>query len=231
MFFIYNNNFDEDNYFNECNNNIYDKFNCLLDDDNSLGKKSDFSYDALSYNNYEYIKENQNDLIQGEMTNNLSNFKINNNNKEFKPTMPTTNPISNIRTNFLTNQIKKKLIFNIIKEKKKTHLGRKRKNNIGGKHNKFSQDNIARKIKTNLFENILLLLNTSIKNEMNENEENEFICSKFLLKIDQEVIKDINTINNKKLLKTKLKDIFYLNKVSLKYINYGLDYTSIKHIT
>ena len=136
--------------------------------------------------------------------------------------MAIANSISNVKTNFITNQSNKELIFNITKEKKKTQLGRKRKHGIGGKHNKIILDNIARKIKSKLFEYILLFLNTSIKIEINENKDNEFICSKFLLKIDQEVIKDINTNNNKKFMKTKLKDIFYLNNIRSKYINYNL---------
>ena len=233
MLYKYNDNFDEDNYLEEYNDNIYNEFNILLNDENSYDKSIDFSYDIKSYNNNEPIKENQLDLLPQEITGNLINF----NNNEEKPKMPIISDISNVQTNFITNKTNKTnnklLIFNITKEKKekkKTHLGRKRKHDImhdmGGKHTKFSQDNIARKIKSKLFEYILLLLNTAIKmdNNENENELNGFICSKFLLKIDQDVIKDINTINNKKLLKTKLKDIFYLNNVSLKYINYGLDY-------
>ena len=45
----------------------------------------------------------------------------------------------------------------------------------------------------------------------------------FFLKVDQEIIKDINVENNKKLLKTQLKDIFS-EKVSKKVERYGLDY-------
>ena len=153
-------------------------------------------------------------------------FNINNNDniKEIKQKETISKFIPNLSTNFATNKTNKILIFNIIKEKKKTQLGRKRKHNNAGRHNKFSQDNIARKIKAKLFEYILLLLKSSIKKEIHENEQNEFINTKFLLKIAQSVIKDINTNNIKMLLKTKLKDIFYLNNVSSKYINYGLDY-------
>lgn len=249
MFNIYNNNFDEkkrfgeekklnegiilnkEKYFDETiyfeeesnlyenNNNIYNDFDSFLDNDNSLEKKSYFSYEL------EYLSDNPFDLFPRINTHNkIFNFNNNNKNEGLKPNMPIPNSISQYNTNFITNKKNKELIFNITKEKKNKKLGRKRKYIMGGKHNKFSQDNIARKIKSKLFDFILLLLNTSIKRDMNENEPNEIISSKFLLKIDQEVIRDINTNNNKQLLKTKLKDIFYLNNVSLKYINYGLDY-------
>ena len=218
-------NFDEESNFYENNNNIFSRFEFFSDDENSLGKKSDFSYDLEEYYiKNESLKDNLFDSFSGEITDNLYINNSNKNTMGLKKNMPFVNSISNAKTNFITNKTNKELIFNITKEKKKTQLGRKKKYNLGGKHNKFSLDNIARKIKSKLFEYILLLINSSIKIEIKENEENELKCSKFLLKIDQEVIKDINTNNNKMLLKTKLKDIFYLNNVSKKYINYGLDY-------
>ena len=59
MLYKYNDNFDEDNYLEEYNDNIYNEFNILLNDENSYDKSIDFSYDIKSYNNNEPIKENQ----------------------------------------------------------------------------------------------------------------------------------------------------------------------------
>ena len=209
----FNDNFNEDNY-NICNRYYFDSF---------LEKYNDESF----FNN-DYLTDNQLWSFFGENTSNdfSCNDQNNHNSNEIKPKEPFVKSITNSGTNFVTKQENKSLIFNITKEEKKTHLGRKRKHNIGGKHNKFSSDNMAIKIKTKIFDCILLLLNNSIKKEINENKkkQNELICSKFLFKIDQKVIKDINTNKNKKFLKTKIKDIFYLNKVSEKYNKNGFDY-------
>ena len=122
----------------------------------------------------------------------------------------------------------KDLIFLITKDKnkikEKSILGRKRKNHINdkkSKHDKFSSDNIIRKINTKLFDSILYLLNSTIKKE-NINEIEKI----YFLKIDQKIIKNININYIKKLFKTKIKDIFSKN-ISKKYYNYGLDYNSI----
>ena len=136
------------------------------------------------------------------------------------------------------------LIFEITKNKlliKK--LGRKRKNNDnniqsehgspmspaeGGvcaglscmpvRHDKYKPDNIVRKIKSKLFESILIILNSSIYDK-----SKNYLSSNIFLKIEQKIIKDTNVISNQNLLKKKLKNIFS-NNVSDKFKNYGLDY-------
>ena len=74
-----------------------------------------------------------------------------------------------------TNQKKviKGDIFEIFKEtNREIAKGRKKKNGNPGKHNKFSPDNIMRKIKTNLFEILLRFINDSIKeNEIFEKKK------------------------------------------------------------
>ena len=126
-----------------------------------------------------------------------------------------------------TKNTKVGLIFQIAKEMKQNIVGRKRKNDKGGKHNKFSYDNVTRKLKTKLFESILSFLNSSLVPVQIENPKKyskKILYSKpFFLKINQEIIKDINVDNNKKLLKSTLKEIFS-NDVSKKVENYGLDY-------
>ena len=118
-------------------------------------------------------------------------------------------------------------IFEIVKEfDKKISKGRNSKFKMGGKHNKFSSDNIIRKIKSNLFDAILRYINASMKEEEVEIYEKNFkkiILSKpFLLKISQEIIKNINVEVNLNLLRSTLKEIFS-NDVSKKVENHGLD--------
>ena len=192
-----------------------------LSKDDSSEKSQYFDYINNEPSN-PFCLESYNNLdFQRQITDDIFNSNKNDHIKDIKPKESNINFKSNLRTDFDSQKV---LIFNITKEKKKIKFGRRRKHNMGGKHNKFSKDNIARKIKSKLFECILYLLNDSIRKEINENKQNKLICSKYLFKLDQKVIKDINTNKMKKLLKTKLKDIFYLNKVSSKYINYGLDY-------
>ena len=154
------------------------------------------------------------------------------NEKKFKA-MTELNVSSKEKTRFSTNFSKDGPIFKIFKEFKDSknenliQVGRKRKNEQGGKHDKYSYDNVTRKIKTKLFEAILVILNLSIKPIQIENPKKyskKILYSKdFFLKIDQEIIKDINVENNKKLLRTQLRDIFS-NNVSKKVEKYGLDY-------
>ena len=96
----------------------------------------------------------------------------------------------------------------------KTYLqkkrGRKGKNSgKKGAHDKYSEDNLVRKLKTKLFEAILNYLNFSFNNFHILNSKNILICKKrFFLKIKQEIIKNINVNFNLSLFNSKLKDIF-----------------------
>lgn len=106
-------------------------------------------------------------------------------------------------------------------------LGRKRKNTTCGKHNKFSNDNLTRKLKAKLFDAILNYINQSFipikfktSNNFVDNINNK---NQFFVKINQEIIKNINVKENLDLLNTKLKDIFS-NKVSKKNSSFGLNY-------
>lgn len=134
---------------------------------------------------------------------------------------------SNEKTSPSTKFTKDGPIFQISKEFKDKLVGRKRRNNMGGKHNKFSYDNVTRKFKTKFFDSLLVFINASLIPVQIENPKKyskKILYNKpFFLKIDQEIIKDINVENNQNLLKTKLKDIFS-NNVSKKVESYGLDY-------
>ena len=96
---------------------------------------------------------------------------------------------------------------------------------MGGKHNKFCYDNMTRKLKSRLFAAILSVLNLSIKGIETNNSLNnsEKIYWPFFLKINQDIIKDINVMSNQNLLKSKLKDILS-NDICKKVKKYGIDF-------
>ena len=128
----------------------------------------------------------------------------------------------NKETNSKTNKM---AIFLCSKNRKR--LGRKRKNTTCGKHNKFSKDNLTRKLKVKLFDAILNYINQSFipikfitSNNFVKNRNNK---KQFFVKINQEIIKNINVKENLNLLNTKLKDIFS-NEVSIKNTSFGLNY-------
>lgn len=101
-------------------------------------------------------------------------------------------------------------------ENKSKNLGRKRKNqpikegqeeNNSVSHDRLSDDNIMRKIKTNNMEfKIFNKLNNSLKNK-----ENEFY------RIHKDVSENLQKEFNEKLMNTKIRDLFYKIKISKKY--------------
>ena len=111
------------------------------------------------------------------------------------------------------------------KEKTKKLLGRKKKDDHSNSiHNKESQDNIIKKIKSKLFYYLLnsindllnSLLNNNIKKftiNKNKKEENEKILKKIAYK---KIIDDTKRENNLLFLKMPLKEIFS-NNISSKY--------------
>ena len=120
-------------------------------------------------------------------------------------------------------------IFEIYKEFKKGNFGRKKKSNAvnKGKHDKFSKDNIVRKIKSNLFNSILRFVNSStieveIENPK-KNSKKKLYYKPFFLKFEQEIITNINTEFNLNLLKMRLKDIFSNNTSKKVEKNFGTD--------
>jgi hypothetical protein len=120
----------------------------------------------------------------------------------------------------------KEKIFLIYKEsKKKSKKGRNKKFEFGGKHNKFSSDNMVRKIKVYLFGVLLRFINASIKQESQNEEQNpegKNYSKEFLVKVNQELIININVDYNLKLLDSKLKNIFSYD-ISQKVKAFGLD--------
>ena len=129
--------------------------------------------------------------------------------------------------NTINAKIKDNLIFKITKEKKNNFVGNKRKRTNGGKHNKFCYDNVTRKFKTKFFESLLSYLNSSTEKIEIENtkkfSKKKVYSKPIFLKINQEIIKNINVDFNQKLLKSTIKEIFS-NNISTKMQNYRPDH-------
>ena len=110
-----------------------------------------------------------------------------------------------------------------IHETKKTKkiLGRK-KHNSGetGIHNKYSGDNIIRKIKSCILNTLSIFINFKIMRTFNGNI-GQGIFKKQLLKMKQSQI--VNGKNDKKFLKKSLKEIFS-DDISSKYTMYPVDH-------
>jgi len=138
-----------------------------------------------------------------------------------------------------SEQEKSKKIFSITKEPKekieikdqeeKPHnelLGKKRQSE---NHTKFAFDNVVRKIKSKLFGALLIILNKSLEKDQNPNSKQDFkekkgeVKTECFLKPDQKIIIQTNVEENKKLLDSKLRDIFS-QKVSTKAKNYSKQY-------
>ena len=115
----------------------------------------------ISINN-ENIKENPNEIITKTLINeeNTIPFKIKEENISFQKLNKENNEENiNIEIKELKNDINKK-----------THLGRKRRNDYcNGEHNKYSEDNLRRKAKNLVLDYTMDFLNKTIKNIYNDN--------------------------------------------------------------
>lgn len=240
---MFNNDLENILYDNEQFNDFSLEPKLLFDCSNYFIENKDCN--SLSDNNYiNNDKEKEDYQISNNILEDKKKVDISNNNEE-KTNLNNINPINlnnkninknenNItikKTEFTTKPKLKSLIFKINKINKKEIkkvLGRKRKNNknyIMGKHNKYSSDNIIRKIKLKLLDSILYCLNSTFQKEK-KIKCNKAYSAKIFLKIDQNIVKNINVNNMLKMLKSKIKDIFSEN-ISKKYINYPLDYNEI----
>ena len=99
---------------------------------------------------------------------------------------------------------------------------KKKLQHVKGKHNKFSDDNLIRKCKHIILENLLFFLNCKIRNKYKNN-----ICTginvKKLLIINQSQISNATIQFNKEFLNKTIKDIFSEN-ISTRYTNYPLSH-------
>ena len=202
--------FDEYSMYYEYENNLffddYESQN-YFGDIKSIKSSEDFNNDHLDTKNSTLSKKKRqrdnsdisNDILENENENN--NEKENEYEKE-NDDSSNINQRKIFDINFQSNMIKKR--------------GRKSLNNKdNGKHNKLSEDNIIEKIKTYIFNHIIVFLNLLIKEE-----------NKKLIKLDSYIVKQLKTEFNQQLLNATLKKIFLITDISDRYKNnnkYSLD--------
>ena len=100
--------------------------------------------------------------------------------------------------------------------KKNKLLGRKKKDSEEkGAHNKYSEDNIIRKIKQNITNALRIFINLKIKEylDLSKITVNGTKYKKMeIIKINQDQVVDSNVENNKKLLTKKIKEYFRVER-------------------
>jgi len=197
-----------------------------------------------SFNNQNYSFENNNTILHNNsfvpefikiddiedlfkvdnILNYFTNTLINTNTKELNFDKDDKNEIEN------DNIFDKKFVENIqwkerekilskrpFKEKK--DLGRKKKEYEGlGLHNKFSDDNIIRKVKNAILQNARIFINSKIKT-IYEYKNNKFSKKKELLKMKKSQSISSRVDYNKNFLEKTLGEIFS-EDISSKYIQY-----------
>ena len=218
---MFGNNYESDFFFSPQSNyydNYEDQNNLMINNLNSFGD----SYDNF---NDDYFFTDKN-IATANINPTPSPIE-----EEKKKTVDNT-PNSRQKTNFTTTI--NGPIFRVTKENKKKNqeteeeeieiLGKKRNLINGGKHDKFSYDNMTRKFKNKFINSLISYTNGQIEPIVIENEKKKKKSVKmFLLKINQKIVKDINVITNQKLLDKKLIDLFS-DDISTKMVNYGPDY-------
>ena len=103
--------------------------------------------------------------------------------------------------------------YNSLKRKR----GRNGPGCTGGEHNKFSDDNLRRKVKHLVLKNVFDKKKKKIRSMYSD--INKGIFTKQLLTINQKQISDATILFNKKFLEKPLKDIFSV-EISKRYTNY-----------
>ena len=129
----------------------------------------------------------------------------------FNVTKPSENSI-------LPQDLKSELIKTRINKK----IGRiKKYSSLIGKHNKFSEDNIIRKIKRRFLENVRLYINDEYKKDCISKKKNKG-KNNWLKKIDPKFSRKIKKRDNLQWFKFKIFEVFSEN-ISLKYTSFGID--------
>ena len=174
--------------------------------------KKNYFEQKINYINETVYEMNKNMKIDLKNFNNA--FNINNNNKLLNNKRFRDDKNNNNNNNeFIIKDKKKIFSLNKVYEKKKlTSVGRKKKNSGEyGPHNKYSNDNMMRKLKNKIIESARKLISIKLKEE----SHNEF---KELHKIGGEFSQELNIKFNFWFYFQKFKDIFQF-KCSTKYKN------------
>ena len=117
---------------------------------------------------------------------------------------------------------KKERIFKIYKDNR--NKGRIKKNsNVIGKHNKFSQDNIIRKLKGRFHEKCRIYINKEYKKYLLNHKHDIKKVNDLFQRITPKLSRKIKKVENLKWLQSKLYDVFSEN-VSEKYRPYDIEH-------
>ena len=189
--------------------------------------------DNLQIRNYNipnniYTSVKNNEEIDSEFLNDFKNVNLFHNN------LFTNSGNNNDKTNSIHLPKDKEALIQIerddVKEEEKVEtieekklLGRKRKDSLTeGKHNKFSHDNIIRKIKSIILHIVYLFINDKIK-EIYKNEPGYDKEKDELKKIEQSQVINSDIKFNQNFLNETLEHIFTVN-ISHKYKKYNLEH-------
>lgn len=228
---------------NNCRNQIYDMCGDKKesDDEDMYEKKNTEAESEKNTENKENTEKN-NELIK---TNNEviiktcedkkvsnhqepfndSNFAINQEQErlieDFSDININSDNVLNLIDNNLINENEKsENTSNILKKKR----GRNGPGCSGGDHNKYSDDNIRRKVKHLVLKNNMDFINGQISKMYSK--INQGIFTKKLLTINQRQISNATIDFNKKFLHKKLKDIFS-DDISTRYTNFLPEHNKI----
>ena len=178
---------------------------------------NDLTFDDIYKDNDSFFIspiQNQIDLSYFEL-NNISSINSTNEYKFFEY-FDYFQPLLKKEENNTQNQ----KIFDITKINKK--IGRiKKYSSLIGKHNKFSEDNIIRKIKRRFLENVRLYINDEYKKDCISKKKNKG-KNNWLKKIDPKFSRKIKKRDNLQWFKFKIFEVFSEN-ISLKYTSFGID--------
>ena len=223
--FNMNGNWGDDNS-EYANRNIDSIFPTEKDDENLFDKKD--QEDNLDFNIYQKSQfeirfaDNSNDKTTkiNTMTTNLKEEKKAEINEEKKEEIKEDKKVSHSCLNiFNLNELIEKapeeiLLGNKRGRKKKSEKSQKEKKN-SSEHNKDSPDNMMRKIKTNLMDWIVIILNDSLNDK-----------SLSIYKIDKSINELLKRDFNLELMERTIKDIFSNTKISAKYKKNNDDYSN-----
>ena len=228
---------------NNCRNQIYDMCGDKKESDDedmyekknteAESKKNTENKENTEKNN-ELIKTNNEVIIKTcedkkvsnhQETFNDSNFAINQEQErlieDFSDiNINSDNVLTSIDNNFINENEKSENTSNILKKKR----GRNGPGCSGGDHNKYSDDNIRRKVKHLVLKNNMDFINGQISKMYSK--INQGIFTKKLLTINQRQISNATIDFNKKFLHKKLKDIFS-DDISTRYTNFLPEHNKI----
>ena len=194
---------------------------------NNINNENRIDYFQVSYNDNNRIRNNNNPINIGApnpVTNNNDDINIKINfNINSSHTKSNSKQIQDINLKKVEFKKDKKLrIFKINKDNK--NKGRIKKNsNLIGKHNKFSEDNIIRKVKGRFHEKCRLFINKEYKKYLLNHKHDIKKVNDLLQRITPKISRKIKKDENLKWLKLKLYNVFSEN-VSDKCSLYELDH-------